>query len=206
MGAKKKERFPCDRCGKTTSRNIYKEELQQTLCENCFKFLSKHPFEFFPPPGEMGYDSNGRVVCHICGRGGFDKLTCHLTQAHDISAYDYKERFGLKYGQKLTSISYSKDCADRVIASGIHSKFNILDYNKRTQFKKTHSISSKPRRLQVKIERAKLLESKPTPKAVSPDYFLKKRRKEAKKIKLQEKAKEEIKKEMELLIQLNPDR
>lgn len=60
------------------------------------------PDKLYPPAGELWYDKEGRVICHMCGRA-FNKLSAHIVQAHGIGSEEYKEIFGLNRSTKLTS-------------------------------------------------------------------------------------------------------
>lgn len=50
--------------------------------------------------GEVIYDKNGLLVCHICGKSCV-KLGVHVWRAHGILTEEYKERFGLAKGVGL---------------------------------------------------------------------------------------------------------
>ena len=81
-----------------------------------------------PPKGEVWYDKNGRVICHICGKG-FNKLSSHLVQAHNINSDKYKEMFELKKGQKLTSKGMQEYFKSK-------PRKDITRYSGETRFKK----------------------------------------------------------------------
>lgn len=48
------------------------------------------------------------VRCLVCGRGGLQSLSAHLTRAHDMSQEQYREQFGIAKNVPLTSRSFSK--------------------------------------------------------------------------------------------------
>lgn len=51
-----------------------------------------------PHYGEIIYDTNGLLVCHICGKGGFRALGHHVRQAHKDEVENmiaYKKLYGL---------------------------------------------------------------------------------------------------------------
>lgn len=61
-----------------------------------------------------------RVECRLCGRR-FHSIGHHLHRAHDLSADEYRDRFGIRRGEPLTSPSTNARLAARLrdtIASG----------------------------------------------------------------------------------------
>jgi len=52
--------------------------------------------------GKLMIAPDGKVICHICKKQ-FHDVAKHARQKHDISADDYRERFGLNKGQSLIS-------------------------------------------------------------------------------------------------------
>ena len=52
--------------------------------------------------GQPEYDNNGRVKCEICGKY-FNSVCSHALKAHNISARDYKLRYGLKLSKPVSS-------------------------------------------------------------------------------------------------------
>lgn len=47
-----------------------------------------------PKIGEVSYDTQGKPICHICGNS-FHRILCHVRQKHNLSARQYKKKFGL---------------------------------------------------------------------------------------------------------------
>ncbi len=82
----------CIECGST--KNVYSKAFGVPLCGNCTKLWKDHPQHDIPLVGEIAYDEMGRPICHVCGRA-FDKLLTHAKQRHNMSAAEYKEKFGL---------------------------------------------------------------------------------------------------------------
>ena len=80
-----------------------------------------------PPKGEVWYDKNDRIICHICGKG-FNKLSSHLVQAHNINSNKYKEMFELKRSQKLTSKGMQEYFKNK-------PRKDITKYSYKTRFK-----------------------------------------------------------------------
>ena len=100
-----------------------------------------------PPEGEIWYDKNGKVICHICGKS-FSKLSSHTVQAHNINSNTYKEMFGLKKTCKLTSKSLSEYFKNK-------TRKDITKHSNKTQFKKGKPSVRKGEkaRLQTLLER-----------------------------------------------------
>lgn len=137
MGAKKKERFPCAECGRITNRNTtYKDLNNAYLCESCRNLYRNNPVCHIPPVGEVHYDENGKIICHICGRGGFDKLVAHVQQRHGMGGNEYRSRYGLNKTQSLTSKSYHEACKNRGKADADRVRKLLEIHRKSTQFKK----------------------------------------------------------------------
>ena len=100
-----------------------------------------------PPKGEVWYDKNDRIICHICGKG-FNKLSSHLVQAHNINSDEYKEMFELKKGQKLTSRGMQEYFRNK-------PRKDITKYSSGTRFKDGNVSCRKgtKARLQTLLER-----------------------------------------------------
>lgn len=137
--SKKKVRYPCDECGKVRSRNKFYDELNAYLCESCKRTYKKYPLCEKPPIGVMGYDKNRKVICHICGRGGFDKLSPHIKQRHGLTVNEYKDMFGLKRTQNLTSDSFHEYCQLNFNIDMEMKLKNLELYRHNTTFKKGES-------------------------------------------------------------------
>ena len=99
-----------------------------------------------PSKGEIWYDENGKIICHVCGRS-FNKLSSHLVQAHNISSSEYKEMFELNRGQKLTSKSMEEYFRNK-------PRKDITKYSMETRFKDKHKSPRKGKkaRLQTILE------------------------------------------------------
>lgn len=135
----------CKLCGKSrcrlSARQCFNDEI---YCDSCYNSLKKYPYEYVPPMGELHYGSSGKVLCHICGRG-FDVLTSHIQTVHKITASEYKKKFGLNRGARLTSKRIQESYKDNPVV-------NIA--NIRVPFKKGHKVcEGKERRLQAIKER-----------------------------------------------------
>jgi hypothetical protein len=56
---------------------------------------------------------DGRVVCHVCGRA-FGHLGAHVAWTHDMSADEYRKKFGLNRGTGLIGPELTKKRQSRV--------------------------------------------------------------------------------------------
>lgn len=59
------------------------------------------PWEHHAPLGELAEDDQGRLVCHVCGRGA-DALYAHV-RAHRMRPDEYRALFGLRVSEPLAS-------------------------------------------------------------------------------------------------------
>ena len=100
-----------------------------------------------PPKGEVWYDQNGKIICHICGKS-FNKLSSHIVQVHNINSNEYKEMFELKRGQKLTSKAMEEYFRNK-------PRTDITKHSSKTKFKNGHISPRKgtKARLQTILER-----------------------------------------------------
>lgn len=72
-----------------------------------------------PPRGAVSYSEDGeRIQCHVCGRwlGG---LPSHISRAHDMTAAEYKEAYGLARGQSLWSPACAEKQRQAALARGL---------------------------------------------------------------------------------------
>lgn len=118
---------------------FYSKEFGQSLCRKCYRYEKNHPINPLPKNGEISYDEEGKLICHICGRA-FKRVTYHAYNEHKLTAYEYKKRFGLNNNEGLLIAStkeklreYVKSNYDTVI------KENLLEKGSKTRFKKGHS-------------------------------------------------------------------
>lgn len=92
----------CKECGKYTERSY------SGMCQSCYHYFRKggvvNPL---PEHGRIKHDTNGKVICHICGRA-YTRLGSHVKESHDMSIEEYKEKFGLCKRAKTTESSYSQ--------------------------------------------------------------------------------------------------
>lgn len=134
----------CVECGKMNKSVRLVKEFEKILCETCYKTYKYNPVKYIPPNGEIHYDDEGKVICHICGRS-YDKLTIHLLGRHKISQEKYKEMFELNRGQSLIS--------KKLLEVYKKNKNTANIYKYRVTFKKGHKNAQKPKRLQCRKNR-----------------------------------------------------
>lgn len=128
----------CQCCGRSNNRTKYHIDFDTILCDSCLVMYKKYPVIYIPPIGELHYDNDGNILCHVCGRG-FKKLTEHIRSKHGLDKYEYKEKFGLNRGVKLTGKNF---------VPNITIPINEVDCD--TKFKKGHSSNKGiKRRLQT---------------------------------------------------------
>ena len=128
----------CDICGRSNSRTKYFGEYKSILCDSCLCMVKKHPVIYIPPIGEIHYDTDGNILCHVCGRS-FKKLTQHLKHKHRISTDEYREKFELNRTSKLTGINFIPNIV-----------VDITTVNEGTKLKNNHkNTKGKRRRLQA---------------------------------------------------------
>lgn len=127
----------CNICGKTNKKISYYSELNEVLCESCYKMCKKYPFKYIPPAGEIHYDNDGSILCHVCGRS-FKKLSTHISSKHNMTTDEYREKFGLNRNSKLTGKNFIPNIT-----------VDITTVSKNTRFYEGHKINSdKTKRLQ----------------------------------------------------------
>lgn len=133
----------CECCGKINTRTKLHKESGEVLCECCIKMHKLHPIIYIPPKGEVHYDKEGNIICHICGRS-FKKLAGHIKSKHHIDNDTYRELFGLNRTQGLTGKNFIPNIT-----------VDITTVSKPTHFKKGHKKSSVTKREQAKKNRTK---------------------------------------------------
>lgn len=91
-----------------------------------------------PKRGEVIKDDYGGIICHICGKA-YNKLGCHVRQAHKMTAEEYKKEFGLCTTRGLISDkskekarqrnleNFDKVVADNLIKKGVDTRYKKGD-------------------------------------------------------------------------------
>jgi hypothetical protein len=103
------------RCGR--------EPVAGGLCRRCYAYRRRHgevPTLTGPQPGDR--TGHGRfgilertwdgVSCHECG-GWYSSLAAHIRLAHDLTAAEYRQRYGLARRQPLVSLAMSEAMSTR---------------------------------------------------------------------------------------------
>lgn len=80
-----------------------------SLCYRCYTYLRKHPEGYYPIPsdGVMEYALNGDPICHECG-AAYAKLGQHISNHHDMTPTEYKDKHNLLHNTRLTNASYQE--------------------------------------------------------------------------------------------------
>lgn len=128
----------CEECNTSRSKVSYSKEFKKLLCGNCLNVYKNHKVNSIPEIGEVAYDEEGRVICHICGRA-FNKVLSHARQRHNISAKEYKKKFGLDLNKGLTSKSTKEALRKSVLKN--YDKVveeNLIKNGEKTRFKEGH--------------------------------------------------------------------
>ena len=109
-----------------------------------------------PQYGEILFNTEGLVVCHICRRA-FKKLGTHVVQKHDMTIAEYKKEFGLNNN----TITTSKEYHDRM--RDYNTKYfdlvvgkNLKEKGQGTRFKE--GSKGRPREVVREQERRRLKE------------------------------------------------
>lgn len=140
----------CEHCKKQKKRVIYRKDFDDKLiCDNCYKLFINHPInENIPGKGEVAYDEQGRLICHICGRV-YDKLTAHIKQYHKITPDEYKEMFELNRTFSLTSERFKEKCRENIKKNDSINQLRHFKKGEKNYITKDGSIAAaKKRRLQ----------------------------------------------------------
>lgn len=133
----------CSVCGKdeTEVKRMIKSPKHGNICSVCYQRVNSSPKVFEKPPyGVIGYDPEGKPICHICGRS-YKKLISHVIQQHHISQEEYKTQFGLDKSKGImceesTQIARqrNKEHYEKVV------KENLLEKGKETRFEEGHHM------------------------------------------------------------------
>ncbi len=96
---------------------------------------------YYMTKGILRYDNDGKPICEICGRS-FHRLGRHVYQAHDMTARQYKEHYGLDVSMGLIS-DESKAKIQQAVERNyeIVVERNLLEKGKETRFQEGHSMN-----------------------------------------------------------------
>ena len=70
--------------------------------------------------GIIEYDKEGKPKCEICAKH-YNRVTSHVRQAHNISAREYKLKFGFDLNKGIISKASKKKSSDAV-----HRNFDLV--------------------------------------------------------------------------------
>jgi len=85
-----------------------------------------------PEKGEISY-VDGKPACHICGKS-FHRLMSHVRQKHNMTALEYKKKFGLNTGRGITSNESSQKSREAVYSNPDIIEA-LTENGKKTRFK-----------------------------------------------------------------------
>jgi hypothetical protein len=74
--------------------------------------------------GVIRYDTDGKPICELCGKS-FNRVAAHVRQVHNITARDYKKKFGLDVLKGICS----KASKERSRAAALANYDNVIKKN-----------------------------------------------------------------------------
>lgn len=111
----------CSQCGKPITKSY------SGMCQGCHRYFRDggiiHPL---PDHGRVVCDSEGKPICHICGRS-YKRLGSHIKESHKMTIDEYKAQFGLcasarttekNYSQHMHNLAYKYNMPQRLIETG----------------------------------------------------------------------------------------
>jgi len=84
---------------------------------------------------------DGNPVCEICGKS-FKRLMTHVRQKHNMSAIEYKKKFGLNTSKGIIS-DVSRELSRKRVEENRHVLENIIEGGKKTRYSKGHEGRTK---------------------------------------------------------------
>lgn len=131
----------CRECGKPTSKSY------SGMCQGCYKYFHEGgKVHTLPPPGRIEHDSEGKVICHICGRS-YTRLGSHIRESHNLTIAEYKEQFGLCANSKTTESHYSLVMHEYAIKNKMPER--IIEVGKGTRIQKGDSTMRKGKNVRL---------------------------------------------------------
>lgn len=89
--------------------------------------------KIFGEVGKVSYDCEGKPICHICGKS-FNRLMRHVNCAHNMTAREYKDEFGLIMGKGICSEKSRKKVSTKTLANfDTVIKQNLIEGGKKTR-------------------------------------------------------------------------
>lgn len=123
----------CEKCGAKANKIV------KGMCSKCYqreKNIESLPTYQLPKKGEIGYTSDGRIICHLCGKA-FTRLLTHVRQYHNMNEKEYKKEFGLilykgiiseksrDKSRKAVLDNYEKVVLDNLVTKGESTRFKV---------------------------------------------------------------------------------
>lgn len=137
----------CKKCGKHTDRSY------AGMCQGCYNYFRKGgEINPLPEHGKIKYDSNGKVICHICGRA-YTRLGSHVKESHNMTIDEYKEKFGLCKRTKTTENKYSQIMHDYAKEYKMDERLLIVGQATRIKCGQTDMRKGKKVRLQEILDK-----------------------------------------------------
>lgn len=140
----------CQKCNKPISKSY------GGLCQGCYRYFRKDGGIIHPLPslGEIKYDSEGKVICHICGRS-YTRLGSHIKESHGMTIEEYKEAFGLCRRTKTTESVYSSLMSKSALKNKMDERLKVVGQATRIKKGENTMRKNKPVRLQEVIDKRK---------------------------------------------------
>lgn len=130
----------CDECGTTEGVLRDSKKYEKILCSKCYQLYQYHKGAMvhhkLPAKGVIELDEDGLPICHICGLA-IKKLMSHVRQRHNMTAYEYKIKFGLYTGKGIMSNSstmlarkrnlenYNSVVTENLLKKGTATRFSL---------------------------------------------------------------------------------
>jgi len=101
--------------------------------------------------GIIEYNEEGKPKCEICGEH-FDRVVSHVRQVHEMSALEYKKKFGFDTSKGICSLSSKLKSRDRVfenydkvVADNLIKKGSSTRYKKGSKGRTRDKVSEQTR-------------------------------------------------------------
>lgn len=117
----------CYKCGKEIDKSY------SGLCQGCYNYYKNGGTDNpIPDKGRIEYDSNGRVICHICGRA-YVRLGSHVKETHHLTIEEYKKEFELCKRAKTTEYNYSRIMSNHALENKMDEQLRVCGMKTRIQ-------------------------------------------------------------------------
>lgn len=132
----------CKECGKIIQGKTY-----SGMCQGCYNYFKKGgTINPLPEHGRIKHDTNGKIICHICGRA-YSRLGSHIRESHNMTIKEYKEMYGLCARSRTTANDYSETM--RTYAYHYKMDEQLLEVGKDTRFKKGDATARKNKQVRL---------------------------------------------------------